>query len=240
MKMKAFAALILALCLTVCSACALADDGAKITVSGTGEIRVNADTAVVSVGVFAQDKDAIRAQSKANEIIAAIRQALTEAGISAEDINTGYINLYANYDYRGDTQEITGYNANSTLAVRVTDMAKVGSVIDTAFGAGANTLDGVSFSVTDAAEAREAALRAAVENARAKADILADAAGLNITGIEAIQDGNVSSYSANTMNYFAKGMDSGEAAMEMDAATVVQAAKILVSATVTITYTTGD
>lgn len=240
MKTKAFAALILALCLMICSACALADDGAKITVSGTGEIRVTADTAVVSVGVSAQDKDAIQAQSKANEVIAAIRQALTDAGIPAEDINTGYVNLYAIYDYRGDTQEITGYNANSTLAVRVTDMGKVGNVIDTAFGAGANTLEGVSFSVTDDTEAREAALRAAVQNAKAKADILADAAGLKITGIEAIQDGNVSSYNAYSMNYFSKGMGMDGAETEMDAATVVQAAKILVSATVTITYTTGD
>ena len=235
MKMKAFAALILALCLTVCSACALADDDAKITVSGTGEIRVTADTAVVSVGVSAQDKDAIQAQSKANEVIAAIRQALTDAGIPAEDINTGYVNLYAIYDYRGDTQEITGYNANSTLAVRVTDMGKVGNVIDTAFGAGANTLEGVSFSVTDDTEAREAALRAAVQNAKAKADILADAAGLKITGIESISEGGVFSHENTIGNVRAKGMDMMET--EEDAGTVVSAAKLIVSATVSITFT---
>ena len=38
----------------------------KITVSGTGEVRVSADTAVISLGVSARDKDVLKAQQKVN------------------------------------------------------------------------------------------------------------------------------------------------------------------------------
>ena len=75
--MRKLIALFLALALCLGAASALADR--TITVSGTGEILVAADTAVVSVGVNCRDKDALKAQSRANEMIAAIRAALTAA-----------------------------------------------------------------------------------------------------------------------------------------------------------------
>ena len=62
-----------------------------ITVNGSGETLVTADTAVVSVGVSVRKKDALEAQSAANEVIASIRAVLTEAGLKEEDISTGYI-----------------------------------------------------------------------------------------------------------------------------------------------------
>ena len=203
-----------------------------ITVNGSGETLVAADTAVVSVGVSVRKKDALEAQSAANEVIASIRAALAGAGLKEEDISTGYINLYAVYDYSKDIEEIVAYSANSSLAIKVTDMGRVGEVIDMAFGAGANTLDGVSFSVTDDTEARKEALKAAVEDAKEKAAILAEAAGLGEIEIESIQEGTVYSFDSGVNNFSRKVY--GEAAM--DSPTVVQAAKICVSAGVTVTF----
>lgn len=204
-----------------------------ITVNGSGETLVAADTAVVSVGVSVRKKDALEAQGAANEVIASIRAALTAAGLKEEDINTGYISLYAVYDYSKDVEEIIAYNASSSLAIKVSDMGRVGEVIDLTFGAGANTLDGVSFSVADDTAARKESLKAAVEDAKEKAAILAEAAGLSGIEIQSIEEGAVYSYDSGVNNFSRKTF--GEEAA-MDAPTVVQAAKICVSAGVIVTF----
>ena len=204
-----------------------------ITVNGSGETLVTADTAVVSVGVSVRKKDALEAQSAANEVIASIRAVLTQAGLKEEDINTGYVSLYAVYDYSKDVEEIVAYSASSSLAIKVTDMGRVGEVIDLAFSAGANTLDGVSFSVADDSAAKKEALKAAVADAKEKAAILAETAGLGEIEIQSIEEGSVYSYDSGVNNFSRK--TAGEE-YEMAASTVVQAAKICVSAGVIVTF----
>ncbi len=206
----------------------------KITVSGTGEIRINADTAVISLGVNARNKDVLKAQQQVNETIAAIRTALIIQGVKEENINTEFINIHAMYDYQNDQEQLAAYNASSTLAIKVTDMESVGPLIDAAFAAGANTLNGISFSASDTEEAKDGALKNAVEDAKKKAEILAQASGLEITGIETISEDGVSSYENNIGTVYARGMDIVESAK--DSGTVVQAAKLIVSAAISITF----
>ena len=210
--MRKLTAIILALVLALSLSAALADS--TISVSGTGEVLVPADVAVVSLGV----------------------NALTAAGFAEDDINTGYINLYGIYDYSsyGGSEKITGYNASSSLAVRVTDMSRVGEVIDLAFGAGANMLDGVSFSVQDETAARADALRMAVEDAKAKAAVLAEAAGFTNLEIENIQENGVYAYDSGANNFAVKAAGMAESAA--DAATIIHAAKISVNANIIITF----
>ena len=205
-----------------------------ITVNGSGETLVTADTAVVSVGVNVRKKDALEAQAAANEVIASIRAVLTEAGLKEEDISTGYINLYAVYDYSKDVEEIVAYSANSSLAIKVTDMGRVGEVIDLAFGAGANTLDGVQFSVSDDAAAREQAMKKAVEDAKTKAAILAEAAGIGELEVKSVQDGNVYSYESGINNFSMK--VGGAVTEDALSPTLINAAKISVTASVTIVF----
>ncbi len=208
----------------------------QIVVSGSGETQVTADTAVISLGVSARDQDVLKAQQKVNATIAAIRKALTEQGVKEDCINTDYLNIYAVYDYANESEQIAAYNANSTLAVRVTDMESTGTLIDAAFAAGANTLNGISFSASHTEEAKAESLRKAVAQARAHAEVLAEAAGLRITGMEVISDQGVYSYGNSVGNFSAKSMYAAEETEE-DAGTVVQAAKLIVNATVSITFT---
>ena len=230
--MKKTLSLLLTL-LMILSVPTLAFADSEITVTGTGEIQVPADMAVVSLGVTATDKDVLKAQKQANQAIADIREALLDLGIKEEDINTDYINIYARYDYSEGAEVLAGYNASSTLAIRVTDMEQVGEVIDTAFGAGANTLNGINFSATDTEEAKAKALEAAVKDARKKAEVLAAAADLKILGIEDITEGGTYSYNRGVMNNFAK---DEAAAGTMESGTVVRAAKLTVSASVTVSF----
>ena len=232
--MKKLVALILMVVMVL--ACSLAFADTKITVNGTGEVRVSADTAVIGLGVNARDKDVLKAQAKVNETIAAIRAALVEAGIEEENINTDYINIYAMYDYREDQEQLAAYNANSTLAIKVTEMENVGKIIDICFAAGANTLNGIDFSASDTGDAEAEAIKRAVADARAKAEVLAEAASLKIKGIEVISEGGTYSYSNTVGNlYTAKGMDMA-AEEAFDSGTVVQSAKLIVSSSVSITF----
>ena len=227
--MKKIIALFLMLALLLSAAAA----ETKITVTGTGETQVSADTAIISLGVSARDKDVLQAQQKVNETIAAIRKALLDNGVEETCINTDYLNIYAIYDYSTDQEELAAYNANSTLAIKVTDISTVGALIDAAFAAGANTLNGITFSASDTEEANAESMKKAVAAAKAKAEVLAEASGLKITGIETMAEGGVYSYGNRVSNFSAKRM---EAAAD-EAGTVVQAAKLIVNATVSITYT---
>ena len=229
--MKKWISLILSIALALTASFALADT--DISVTGTGEIRVSADTAVINLGVSSRDTDVLKAQQQVNTSIAAIRKALMAQGVKEENITTDFMNIYAMYDYQNDQERLAAYNANTTLAIKVNDMDMVGSLIDVAFAAGANTLNGISFSASDTEDAKAEAMKKAVADARQKADILAEAAGLRITGIDSINEGGVYSYENNIGNVYGKGM--GVEASE-DAGTVVNAAKLVVSASVTVTF----
>lgn len=233
--MKKLIAIFVALVMVLFSVAALAET--KITVNGTGEVRVSADTAIISLGVNARDKDVLKAQQRVNETIAAIRTALIEQGVKEENINTDFINIYPLYDYSNDQEQLAAYNASSTLAIKVTDMESIGTLIDVCFAAGANTLNGISFSASDTEEAKTEAMKKAVTDAKKKAEILAEASGLKITGIEIISEGGVYSYQNNVGNVYSRttGMEE-PAEVEEDSGTVVQSAKLIVSASVSITF----
>ena len=233
--MKKLITIFVALVMVLFSVAALAET--KITVNGTGEVRASADTAIISLGVNARDKDVLKAQQRVNETIAAIRTALIEQGVKEENINTDFINIYPLYDYSNDQEQLAAYNASSTLAIKVTDMESVGTLIDVCFAAGANTLNGISFSASDTEEAKTEAMKKAVTDAKKKAEILAEASGLKITGIEIISEGGVYSYQNNIGNVYSRttGMEE-PAEVEEDSGTVVQSAKLIVSASVSITF----
>ena len=229
--MKKYITVILAVLLMLTASLAVADTA--ISVTGAGETQVSADAAVVSLGVNVRNKDVLTAQQKVNGIIASIRQALAEEGIPEDCINTDYMNIYAVYDYQGDQEQVQGYNAGSTLAIKVTDIDRVGKVIDCAFAAGANTLNGISFSASDTEAAKAESLKKAVTDARIRAEVLAEAAGLKLTGIETISESGVFSYDNSVGNFTARGMAKEEA---VDTGTVVQAAKLIISASVSMTF----
>ena len=229
---KMFAMLLCLAILALGNGAALAD-GTKLSVTGSGTVLVESDLAIVTVGVQETSKDVLEAQSTVNEKIAAIKQALLDAGVEESEINTDSINIYANSDYSDNTEVIVGYTARNSLSVRTTDMDNVGSLIDAAFAAGANTLDNVQFTVQDDTQAREQALTMAVEDARRKADVLASAAGLQVASIERISEGGVSVYDS-MRNYAA---DTVMAAEESGGAgTLVQAALVSVDATVSMEF----
>ena len=223
--------LLIVLALLLAALPALAES--QISVSGSGTVQIHADYAVVTLGVQAREKSVLKAQSKVNETIQEVRDALAECGIGETDFSTDRINIYASYEY--SRNKVDYYNANHTLQIKVTDLTRIGAVIDAAFGAGATSLSSIEYYANDTAEARNQAAILAVQDARAKADVLAEALGLKITGVESVSQS--AGYSSGVlMSNYSFTLDAGAAAEEYTP-TLVQPDKISVSVNVNITFT---
>ena len=207
--------------------------GATISVSGNATIQAPADTATVRLGVTESAQNVLEAQSAMNAKIEAIRQALLESGIDEKSINTDRLNIYTNYSYAEDgTERVSSYTASSTLSIVTQDMDATGAIIDTAFGAGANTLNGIEFSVQNTEEVMDEAYVQAMLDAHDKAELLAQTEGASVRGVVSISQGSAYSYDSMTNSLR---MDAA-VAEGAGAGTFVQAALIEVSASVSVTY----
>ena len=210
-----------------------AAQGATVSVTGSATILAPADTATVRLGVTESAQNVLEAQSAMNAKIEAIRQALLESGIDEKSINTDRLNIYTNYSYAEDgTERVSSYTASSTLSIVTQDMDATGAIIDTAFGAGANTLNGIEFSVQNTEEVMDEAYVQAMLDAHDKAELLAQTEGASVRGVVSISQG--SAYSYDSMSNSLR-MDA-TVAEGAGAGTFVQAALIEVSASVSVTY----
>lgn len=229
--MKRIFAMLLALCLMLgCGA--LAD--VTLNVSGSGTVYMEADIVTASLGVSMNGDDLETLQQQVNDTIAAVCEALQAAGMDAKDITTNYIYISPRYDYSEATERIVGYSVNNLLSIRTGDLDKIGTYIDAAFAAGANSFDSISFTVSDDSEARMQALELAVQDAHAKAETIAKASGKQLMGMISITEGETDGYWSNTVG----GSVAYARAETSDAAmgTTVRAAQVQVTAKVQVTY----
>jgi uncharacterized protein len=220
-------------------------DKATLSVSGMATAKTQPDKVSVTVGVETNSTTAAEAASLNAELVNATIAALTELGISEEQIATSNYNLFPVYSSMQPDeaciaifppppgceldQVITGYRASSSLTVTLDTEGEVdaGTVIDIAIGAGANTISGVFFvSPERQQETRDGLIADAIADARHKADVAAEALELEVSGIYSV--------CLSDMHFpiFARGAE----ALQMDTATPVLPAEQEVTSTVSITY----
>ena len=162
------------------SANVVATQKEEFTSTGTGEVSVVPDTAVVSVGVTSQGSTVKEAQDLLNQNINKVIEAEKALGIPAEDIKTTNYSVNPRYDFSEGKQTIIGYEASSNVTIKVKDSTKVNEVVDTATSNGANQVGGISFEVSDPTAAENEARALAVEEAKKKAQEAANAAGFTL------------------------------------------------------------
>lgn len=205
-----------------------------LNVSGSGTVYMQADIVSASLGVNLNGTDLEALQQQVNQTVAKICTALVDAGLEEKDISTNYLFISPRYDYSGETEEITGYSINNSLSIRTEDIENIGAYIDAAFAAGANTFDSIEFTVKDDSEGRKQALTIAVEDARSKAETIAAAAGMKISGMTSISEGAQQDYWYNSASGNVKYAMTEDAAAGMG--TTVRAAQVKVTANVQVTY----
>lgn len=155
-----------------------------ITVSGDARISAAPDLAEIDGGVTTEAKTAREATQANNTAMGAVVAALKNAGLAEKDIQTSRLSLQpqssANRGAGDGPVRIVGYRATNTVTVRIRDISRVATVIDTLTGAGANTISGVSFMVSQASRLLDEARVQALADARRKAEIYAKAAGVTL------------------------------------------------------------
>ncbi|MBI4258929.1 MAG: SIMPL domain-containing protein [Actinobacteria bacterium] len=157
-----------------------------VSVSGIGRVTRAPDEALVSLGVRTEAADPAEAMNQNARRMNAVLSALTDAGVDREDIATTNVSLYPNWENESGTP--SGYVAENQIEVTVTDLERIGKVLDVAVEAGANIAGGISFRLSDDNVGREEALRGAVADARDKAEILAAATGATLGRVVTIQE----------------------------------------------------
>ena len=154
-----------------------------IAVAGEGSVSVAPDIALVNLGVEVTAGTVADARSQAADAMDAMQGAMNDEGVEDKDIQTQYFNIYPQYQYADNkAPEIVGYTVSNTVQVKIRNLDSVSAVLDGAIAAGGDAVrvNGISFTIEDPEEFLADARREAVENAREHAQVLADAAGVEL------------------------------------------------------------
>lgn len=163
-----------------------------ISVQGSGAAYAKPDMASASAGIEsrgATPEDALAANTKAmNAIMAAIKR----HGIAERDVETSSFSVAPVYGQQPGPRgalNIEGYQVSNQVMVRVRDTDKLGGLLSSLVEAGANRLHGVSFDIADPAKLQDEARKAAVADAKKRADLYAAAAGVKVRRVLSITEG---------------------------------------------------
>lgn len=170
---------------------AFADANGTLTVTGTATVNAAPDQATLSLGVTTTGATAAAAMGANNDAASAVIARLIAAKVAERDMQTTGLSLNPNWvmNTAGTAQEIQGYTASSTLTVRIAALDAAGAILDAAIADGANTLNGLTFGLADPRPLEDDARKAAVADALARAQVLAQAAGESLGPIVSITEG---------------------------------------------------
>jgi hypothetical protein len=178
----ALAALATALIATPAAA-QLATPTPTIAVSGEATVSVPPDLALIDGGVSSQAGTAREAAAANNAAMGKVLLAIKQAGIDDKDVQTARLSLqpvYTQAPNKSGDSAITGYRASNRVTLRLRDIGKVAATIDTLVAAGANEIGGISFTVAQPSKLLDDARADAIADARRKAEIYAQAAGVTL------------------------------------------------------------
>jgi uncharacterized protein YggE len=168
----------------------LEDQPSTITVSGEGRAFATPDIGQVSLGAQSgRQPTAAAAMEKLKTSMDAVLAAVKAQGIEEKDIRTESFWLNPVYDYSSGRQIARGFEASQSLSVKVRDLDKVSDVLGAGTAAGANQSGGVNFTVDDPEAKRAEARDEAIQQAKQKAQVLAEQLGVNLGEIKAFNEG---------------------------------------------------
>jgi len=162
-----------------------AEPPARIIVIGDGSISVAPDYADIGCGVTTKAKTAKEATDANSKAMAAVAAALHGAGIEQKDIQTTRFSLQPVYAPPQPNTEpkLTGFSVSNQFQVTIRQIGNVGDILDRLIAAGATDVGSVEFLHSYASKALDQARTAAIADAKRKAQLYAQAAGLTLGGV---------------------------------------------------------
>ncbi|WNG41082.1 DUF541 domain-containing protein [Archangium violaceum] len=154
-----------------------------IRVEGTGEVKVAPDEAFIDLAMETLAPTAKAAAEENARKMDKVIAALVQAGIPRKEIETRNYTVFPEFEPQPRpeaTPKLKGYRVSNMVEVHVRELARVGPLLDTALGAGANRVDSVRFGLSKPEVVKGDALRDAVERARQSAQVLATSLGVKL------------------------------------------------------------
>lgn len=160
-----------------------------ITVNGEGQVSARPDMATVTLGVETVGASANTALAENTAATAKMLDTLKSAGIAAKDMQTSDLTLGPRWEQpqQGEAK-VVGFVASNNVTVTVRDLNKLGSVLDAVVQNGANTFQGLRFGLADPKPNADAARKAAVADAMARAHLYAEAAGVKLGPVQSLTE----------------------------------------------------
>ena len=162
-----------------------------IRVTGEATVTVKPDQALIDLGVITQAQTAQAATSqnaqRLDTVLSELRKILG-AGADIKTVNYSVTPIYR-YPKEGGNPTVSGYSASNTVQIKLTDLAKIGQVIDLATQSGANTIQRLHFMLKDEQNIQTQALREAAARAKTKADALVSALGVRFVRVLFVEEG---------------------------------------------------
>lgn len=180
-----------------------------ITIDGEGKVTSKPTLARVSIGLYSEGADVPAVQVDNTRKVDAMIAGLKDMAIAEADLQTSNYSIAPKYEYKDGMQRVIAYTVNQNLEVKVRDLSKVGAVLARMAQLGANQVNGVTFTIDDPTSLTQEARRKALEDARAKAQELADALGVELVRVVTFAENGVTPqnpmpmYRAEAMNAMA-------------------------------------
>jgi len=172
-----------------------------ITVSDTSEIYAKPDLAITSFSVVTEAKTVAEAMSENTTKMNAVISGVKGQGVEDKDLKTINFNISPHYEwydksllYPSGRRTLTGYDITQTLQVKIRDMEKIGTIIQTAVDAGSNEASDLQFTIDKEDELKNQAREQAIEKTKAKAESLAKQLGVKLVRIISFSENNYLPY----------------------------------------------
>ncbi len=207
-----------------------AAEGKTISVSATGQAAAEPDQAVLRVAVLASGEDANAVRERLAENATQLRQALRRVGVGDDRVRTVAFSIDREYREQNGDRVPAGFQGVHAFEITLSNASRAGAVLDAAVSNGADRVDGVELTLSEERrrEIRAEALRDAIDNARANADVIAESTNLTIEGVHSVSTGD---FSYSPIRVEALSADAGG-----QAATEIESGPVTVTAQVSVTY----
>ncbi|GIX48172.1 MAG: SIMPL domain-containing protein [Candidatus Tectimicrobiota bacterium] len=159
-----------------------------LTVTGTGRVSVRPDMAQVSAGVVSHGATAAAALADNSRLMRQILEGLAAFGIPEADVQTSQVAIVPQYERGPAPGRLIGYQVSNQVSITVRELERLGELLDRLVRLGANRLQGVQFAVSNPQSLLDRARAAAVREARRKAELISQAAGVTLGQVLSIEE----------------------------------------------------
>lgn len=164
-------------------------DETDLIVRGNGVVKSEPDQVNLSFSIETKDKSAKASQAQNTKLSENVLATLKKKFKLPENkIQTSYYRIEPSYNYQNNNRKLEGYSVSHGINVTISPVDQLGPILDALTQDGITHIQSINFSLTKQQEVYRQALAKAIEDATAKAQIMAKAAGKKLGRLEQLQE----------------------------------------------------